>query len=173
MTLWPAAGRRQGDTRFFPLACPRVMRIEMEEKARGVAPEAALAWWTDFRDGPTDHGFVPGSHRRVVHRDGSDVTMEDAFGVGPVKVFSERTRARREGDSVRFSGTNTFGTFEGSYTFRPASAGTEIRLMAHVRLRKGLRWSEPVARQVAVRVLRQDLRAHVEELEKDLAEARK
>lgn len=145
------------------------MRFEMEEQARGVAPEAALAWWTDFRDGSTDHSFVPGSKRRVVRRDGAEVVMEDEFAAGPLRLFSERTRARREGNSVRFSGTNTFASFEGTYTFHAAPGGTDVRLEAQVRLRKALRWTEAAARQVAERVLRHDLRAHVGEMEEDLA----
>lgn len=141
----------------------------MERVAAGVAPEAAVAWWSDFREGDVDHAFLPGAKRRILGHSGGEVTMEDRMGVGPVKLFFEQARARVDGRVVRFSGTNTFATFEGSYSFVEAPAGTLVRLDAMVRLRKGLRWSEAVARRVAEVVLRQDLRHHVEEMERDLA----
>lgn len=148
------------------------MRIQMEDKARGVAPDAAVAWWSDFREGAVDHAFLPGARRRILRRDGADVTMEDEMGVGPVRLFHERARATTDGRAVRFSGTNSFGSFEGAYLFGEAPEGTAIRLEATVRLRKGLRWSDAAAKPLAELALRHDLRQHAAAMERDLGTGR-
>lgn len=140
------------------------VRFDLTELARGVAPDQALAWWTDFREGRADHGFVPGQKRRILGRakDGA-VTMEDKSA-----FIREVTTARVEADRVVFEGVNTFSRFVGSYQFSSAEKGTIVRLEADVELRPGLRFSEAVARPIARALLRADLRAHVKEMRRDL-----
>lgn len=133
--------------------------------ARGVPPERALAWWSDFREGKADHAWV---RRRILARgvDGR-VTMEDRGF-----LFRERTTARALADRVTFEGVNTFSRFVGAYVFEREGTGggeregTRVTLEAEVRLKAGWRPFEVVARPVARALVRADLRYHARQLER-------
>lgn len=142
------------------------MRLHASQHVAGVSPQHALAWWSDFREGRTDHGWLPGERRRILERRDGAVTMEDRF-----LLFRERTTATAEPGLVRFRGTNSVSEFEGTYRFEPADGGTRIVLDAEVSLRKGLRWSEAVARPVAQRLVEADLRGHARDLARELRRA--
>lgn len=141
------------------------MRIVLAQRAPGVPPERALAWWTDFREGPHDHAFVRGQRRTILAREGGRVSMRDDVRPLGVLVFRERTTAWREGNEVRFEGANTFSRFRGAYAFADdGEGGTTITLDAQVDLKGVLKAGLPIARPVARALLRADLRHHAEEL---------
>src|SRR5438067_920189 len=157
-------GRLSASHAFFSSSAsrPSVISIDIAATARGVLPANAIAWWTDFQEGKSDHRLA---RRRILDRgaDGS-VTMEDRS-----LFFRERLTAWTDGNVVRFRGENSFVRFEGSYTFEQVAEGTSIRLQASLRLRGGWRPFQPAARPIARAVLRADLRLHARELNEQLA----
>lgn len=144
------------------------MRFELTVPVRGVPPEAALAWWTDFREGPHDHTFLRGAYRRILRHEGDVTVMEDEGKVLGVPLFRERTRARRAGNRVELEGENTVSRFRGAYRFEPAAGGCLVTLLADVELKPALRWSRFAARPLAARFLRMDLEGHAREMKADL-----
>lgn len=84
-----------------------------------------------------------------------------------VRVFRERTTAEVAPGEVRFHGVNGVSSFEGAYRFELIPGGTRVRLVAEVRLRRGLAWSDALARPLALAVLRLDLQGHARDLRKD------
>ena len=142
------------------------MRIDLSETVPGVAPERALDWWMDFQEGHADHAFVPGATRRVVERTPDSALLEERVRPLGLPLFHERVSVRREGRSAKFSGVNTYASFQGEYAFEPGPEGaTTARLRAEVRLKRP--WKAP--RALVERVLRQDLRGHLRQMERDLA----
>lgn len=141
------------------------MHIDVSERVPGVTPERALDWWMDFQDGHEDHAFIPGSQRRVVERTADSVYMEEKVKPLGLPLFHERVSVRREGRAAKFSGTNTYADFQGEYVFEPGPDGaTTARLSADVKLKRP--WLAPKA--VVERVLRQDLKGHLKQMEQDL-----
>jgi hypothetical protein len=136
------------------------MRVLLSRVARGVAPAAALAWWSDFQDGHHDHPFVPGERRRIVERDGSRTVMEDR-----APLWRERTTAWVEADRVRIEGENLYARFRGAYVFEPHRDGTLVRLDAVIAFKHVFVTGAFLARPL----LRLDLKGHVREMERDLA----
>lgn len=147
------------------------MDIRIEETARQVDAEAALRWWTDFREGHHDHDFLPGARRRLLPSVEGRWRMREEVRPFGIPLFLEEVTAWRDGARVAFEGRNTVSTFEGAYAFAAVPDGTRIALEASIRLRKGLGWGERVARPIARRILAQDLRGHARQLERDLAGA--
>lgn len=146
------------------------MHVDVAIGARGVSPRAALAWWSDFRDGKGDHAFVPTQRRRVLSRDRERVVMEDRV---PLLLFREQVTARVLEDRVVFEGENTYSTFRGEYRFEPRGPdGARVRLVADVWLKRAIRPADRVAAPLVRALLRADLRAHVREMTKALASRR-
>jgi hypothetical protein len=166
------------------------VRLELSSFAPGVAPDAALAWWFDFREGATDHTFLGARVRRVILARSPDVVeMEDR-----APFFRERTRAQRQPGAVVFTGYNGLSRFRGEYRFeadvsgslpagngtdRPASPdvsapspagngtegdGTRVTLRAEIDLRGPLKAGLLLARPMARAILRRDLEGHVEDM---------
>lgn len=145
------------------------MRIALSHDVPGVEPAAALAWWSDFREGHADHGFVPGTQRRIHGRAEGETSMEEVTRWLGITVFREHVRARVGEDDVRFAGTNNFSSFDGRYAFEPMPGGTTIRLAADIRLRRGLRWADVAAVPVVEAILRADLRGHAKDMQRELS----
>lgn len=145
------------------------MQITLQRVVPGVAPEAALAWWSDFHDGRHDHPTVPGQRRRVETSGDGAFAMEDEVRWLGVPVFRERTTARRVQDGVVFEGVNGFARFRGSYMFAAVEGGTQVTLAAQVELRGALRWTDRLARPIVERILRADLAMHAREMARDLS----
>lgn len=145
------------------------MRIALHSDVPGVPPDAALAWWSDFQEGPTDHAFVPGQRRTLLGRDADGARMRDETRVLGVLLFRETTTARVETDRVTFDGRNTVSRFVGAYVFSPLDpGGTRITLDAEVTLKPPLGWTRPLARRVATAILRADLSHHARDMAHDL-----
>lgn len=142
------------------------MHVTVEETAEGVEPSTAQAWWSDFREGHTDHTFVPGAERTIVEDDAETTVMVDRVRWLGVPVFTERTRAQVRGNTVQFSGENTLARFRGRYRFEPVfePEGTRIVLEATIKPKGPLAWIEGLTRPIAEWIVRWDLRKHAEEL---------
>ena len=134
---------------------------------RGVPPDQAARWWSDFQDGRHDHAFLPGHRRRIVARAPGSVVMEEEMRILHVTLFRERTTAWPEERTVRFAGRNGFALFEGSYAFEEHPEGTRIVLDATVTLTR-LRWADGAARPLVLVILRADLAAHAKDMRADL-----
>lgn len=147
------------------------MKVDLSVDVPGVAPEAAHAWWSDFREGNTDHPFVPGERRRILEESPTRVVMEDETRWLGVRVFRERTTAEIAPGEVRIQGANGLAAFEGAYRFEAIPGGTRLRLVATVTLRRGLAWSDAWARPLVLAILRVDLRGHARDLEGEMARA--
>lgn len=136
--------------------------------AWAMAPEAAWAWWTDFREGGEDHAFAAWARpeRRVEEReDGSLLITESARFLG--LRFLEVCEVRPARPALRFEARNSFGVFRGQYRFVAAPVGTRVE--AEARLAPGLRALGPLGRWLAERFFLWDLRHHVRAMERDLA----
>lgn len=145
------------------------MHVRIERVVPGVAPRDAAAWWSDFREGPTDHAFFPGSRREIVERGPTHVTMrERAAGIAWELVTA--WPGERE---VRFTGRNRASSFEGSYRFEEAEGGTRIVLDALITLRRPIAWTDRLARPAVLAMLKADLRGHAREMARDLGPARR
>lgn len=156
-----------GTTTYFPDRRLRArVHVTVEETVEGVEPSVARAWWSDFREGHTDHGFVPGAERRIVEDDGSTTVMVDRVRWLGVPVFTERARAQVRGNTVQFSGENTLARFRGRYRFEPVfePEGTKIVLEATIKPKGALSWIEGLTRPIAEWIVRWDLRKHAEDL---------
>lgn len=149
------------------------MRVELEARAEGVEPAAAIAWWIDVREGHEDHAFVPGARRRVLDADEGGFEVVDRVRWLGVPVFSEHTIARVRGNTVQVRGSNTFASFEARYRFEHGfePEGTRLTLEANVDLRGPLSALERPARPIVERVLAWDTRRHVEQMVEGLTEA--
>ena len=146
------------------------MHIDLTEKVPGVTPDRALDWWMDFRDGHDDHAFIPGSRRRVLERTPDSVYLEESVRPLGLPIFHERVSVRREGRAAKFSGTNTYASFQGEYAFEAGPEGaTTARLVADVKLKKP--WLAPKA--VVERVLREDLKGHLRQMERELGSTKR
>lgn len=147
-----------------------MLRLRIDEFVPGVAPDRALAWWRDFREGREDHAFLPRVTRRILERGPAGVRMRDEARWLGIRVFRESVRAWDEEGGVAFEGENDFAVFEGAYRFAPdgEGRGTHIRLDAAIRLRPALRIGEPIARPIVLRILRSDLRHHAREMAEEL-----
>ncbi|HUR67713.1 MAG TPA: SRPBCC family protein [Candidatus Thermoplasmatota archaeon] len=141
------------------------MHVRLHAIARRVDPAAATAWWSDFRDGPHDHRFVPGSSRAVVERGAAHATMvESVFG-----LTWEHVTAWPGDRHVRFVGTNKLSRFSGTYRFEPDPHGTRVVLEADIHLAGPLAWTDRAAKPMVQALLQADLRGHAKEMERDLA----
>lgn len=145
------------------------MRVQVEQRVPGVDPDRAMAWWTDYREGRRDHGFVPGATRRVRERPEGTLVEDRVRWLG-VTVFSERVRVQARGNKVELVGENTWARFRARYVFEHAfdPDGTRVRLTADVRGRGPLAWVQGLARPLATAVLRWDTRRHLEQMREDL-----
>lgn len=144
------------------------MELVLEERARGVARDAAIAWWFDFQEGHSDHAFAPGFRRLILGESNGRVTMEDKS-----PYWREVTTAWRDGDAVKFEGTNPVSRFSGAYSFvDDGEGGTLVRLVAVIELKPALRAGALLAGPVARGILRADLRHHVREMVEDTAPKR-
>lgn len=144
------------------------MELVLEERARGLAREAAVAWWFNFRDGKSDHDHLPAFYRRILGESDGRVTMEDKS-----PYWKEVTTAWRDGFDVRFEGSNPFSHFSGTYSFLDdGEGGTIVRLVAVIELKPALRAGLLLARPLALGILRTDLRHHVREMLEDTAPKR-
>lgn len=139
------------------------VRIQLSRHVRGVTPDRAHAWWSDFREGRTDHGWIPGERRRILSRNGNEVQMEDSIR----GMFRERTTATVEANAVRFRGENSLASFAGAYSFAPDGDGTSIALDVELELRRGLGWTSWIARPIAKLVIGMDLAGHARDIEKE------
>lgn len=142
------------------------MRVEVV--ARGVEPDAAWAWWTDFREGGADHRFARWAHpeRRVEERGGGRLAIEERARVGPLRYREvvEVTLAKPE---LRFDARSTFGAFRGAFRFLPDPRGTRVVVAWEMRLVPWLRALGPLGRGVVGWFYAWDLRQHVAELERE------
>jgi hypothetical protein len=147
------------------------VRVEIEETVAGVDPDEALDWWTDYREGSEDHGFIRGADRRVVE-EGQAHMIEDRVEWLGLPVFTERVRAQQRGNTVQLLGENTWATFRATYTFDHTfdPEGTEVRLVADIEGRGPLSWVQSVTRPVVERVLRWDTRRHLAEMREDVGD---
>lgn len=135
---------------------------------RDIDPDAATAWWSDFREGHGDHGFIPGHERRILSRGADSVVMEDETKLLGLRLFLERTTVWPDKREVRFAGRNSFGLFDGSYTFEPKGNGTRIVLDATVTLSPSLQWADVAAKPLVLTILRVDLARHAKDMRSDL-----
>ncbi|MGQ0536417.1 MAG: hypothetical protein ACT4PT_10120 [Methanobacteriota archaeon] len=145
------------------------MRLDLSVFVPGVDAPAAIAWWTDFREGVDDHPFLVPGDRRILRQTATECEMEDKVRMFGLTLWRERTIAWTGERAVRFAGSNRASDFEGSYAFDPEPGGTRIRLVARVRLRRGFGWTERVAARLARAIVRWDLETHAEEMRRDLA----
>lgn len=169
----PRLQHRGGSVTFFRLqALDGTVRVEIEETVEGVGPDQALAWWTDYREGPHDHGFLLEADRHVVEEPEAAMIEDRVEWLG-LPVFSERVRAQQRGNTVKLLGENTWATFRATYTFEHTfePEGTEVRLVADVEGRGPLAWVQSAARPIVEGILRRDTRRHLDEMRADLAEA--
>lgn len=95
--------------------------------------------------------------------------MRDEVRPLGIPLFSETTSVRVGADRVSFHGRNSLSTFLGDYRFEPEGGGTRVRLVADVHLLGLLKRTEFAARPIARALLLADLKAHVRELQEDLA----
>lgn len=144
------------------------MHVTLSRLVRGVDPDDAARWWSDFQDGRTDHRFLPMTERRILARGRGSVTMEDVSRVLGVQVFRESVTSYVDAREVRFHGQNDYAAFSGRYAFERAEVGTRIRLDADIRLRRGLAWADVAAKPLVVAILRVDLAGHANDLRRDL-----
>jgi hypothetical protein len=140
------------------------VHVRIERLVAGVAPRDATAWWSDFREGPSDHAFFPGSRRDIVERGPDHVTMRER-AVGIAWELVTAWAGERE---VRFVGRNRAASFSGAYRFEEAPTGTRIVLEADITLAKPIRWTDAAAKPAVLALLKADLRGHAREMEKDL-----
>lgn len=142
------------------------VRLEIDERVDGVEPERALAWWTDFRSGEHDHGFVPGARRGILEDGPEGTLIADEVRWFGLPVFRERVRARVRGNTVQLDGENTFARFQGRYRFEHVfePEGTRVVLAARIHLKGPLRWLERLGRPLIRTVLRWDTRKHLEQM---------
>lgn len=141
--------------------------VRVAAVARGVSPEQAWAWWTDFREGPADHAFAPWGHpeRRVETREDGTIVVTDT---GKVLGFRwlEIEAVTLAKPRVRFEARNNAGVFRGHYRFLPDAEGTRVEAVVDiVALHRPYRWGGPVARAFVGWFVGWDLRHHVRELE--------
>jgi len=145
--------------------------VSLEHTARGIDPDQALAWWTDFRPGRHDHDFVPGARRRVRDAGPEGTVIEDAVRWLGLRVFSERVTAKQRGNKVQLVGENTFSTFRARYVFEHGfdPEGLVLRLSATIDLKGPLSYLEPVAKPIVERILAWDTDNHLEQMREALA----
>lgn len=144
------------------------MRIQVSTHVAGIDPAAAARWWSDFREGGSDHAFIPGHRRRIVARNADSVVMDEETKLLGLRVFHERTTAWPDKDEVRFAGRNNFAHFDGAYTFDAEGGGTRIALDATVTLHKPLEWTDAAAKLLVAAILRADLAYHAKGMRGDL-----
>ncbi|MCA1813552.1 MAG: SRPBCC family protein [Halobacteriales archaeon] len=135
--------------------------------ARGVRPDQAWAWWTDFREGGEDHGFARWAHpqRRVEELEPGVLQLTETGKVGPWKLL-EVNVVRLERPRLRFEARNNAGTFRGTIRFLPDAEGTRIEVVWDERLVRWLRWLGPLGRFGVRAVYAWDLRRHARDLER-------
>jgi hypothetical protein len=90
----------------------------------GVPPDAAWAWWTDFRPGSEDHAFAAWAHpeRRVEFGEAGRVVLTETARVWRFR-FLEVAELELKKPRVKFDVRNNFGRFWGHYRFLPAADG--------------------------------------------------
>ena len=140
--------------------------MQLAVEARGVHPDQAWAWWTDFREGAHDHAFARWAHpeRRVERRpDGVVVLHESGRALG--LRYEEVTEVRLARPRLHFDGRTTFGRFRGTFRFLPSPQGTRIEVAWDQQLRGPLRWLGPLGAWAVRRFFAWDLRHHVRDLE--------
>lgn len=137
---------------------------------RGVAPDAAWAWWTDYREGGDDHAFAAWAHpvREVeVRPDGSIALTETARVLG--LTFWEKAVLRPAKPRLHFEAQNNFGRFRGHFRFLPAEGGTRIEVVWEQDLVGWLRLLGPLGRFAVRRFYAWDLGHHARALERERA----
>lgn len=149
-------------------AMARLMRAEVV--VPGVPPDAAWAWWTDFRPGAEDHAFARWGHpeRRVEEREDGSILVTDTgrlLGFRWLEV-EEVTLAKPR---LRFEARNNAGVFRGHYRFLPAAGGTRIEVVVDiVAMHRPYRWGGPLARAFVRWFVGWDLRHHGRDMQRDI-----
>ncbi|HWG92056.1 MAG TPA: SRPBCC family protein [Candidatus Thermoplasmatota archaeon] len=148
------------------------MKLRCEALAKGVTPEAAYGWWTQFQEGCDDHRFFrmpEGSGRRLLRVTPSEVEMEDAGRILWIP-FIERTLALLDPPrAVHLRGRNSFSEFRGTYHFLPHPEGTLVRFEGDVFPLGFLAILSPLGAPLVRAFVRKDLQGHVKELSHELA----
>lgn len=143
--------------------------MRAEALVRGVSPDAAWAWWTDFRQGAEDHAFARWGHpeRRLQEREDGTILVTDTASLLGLRWLEveEVTLAKPR---VRFEARNNAGVFRGHYRFLPHAEGTRIEAVVDVvALHKPYRWGGPLARAFVGWFVGWDLRHHAREMERE------
>ncbi|HEV8359176.1 MAG TPA: SRPBCC family protein, partial [Candidatus Thermoplasmatota archaeon] len=104
------------------------MRTQVE--ARGVSPEQAWRWWTDYREGAHDHAFARWAKpdRRVEELEDGRVRLTESGQVLGVR-FLEVATLELAKPRIRFDARNNFGSFRGTIRFLPSEGGTRIEVV--------------------------------------------
>lgn len=146
------------------------MHVRTERTIEGIPPARAASWWTDVRDGGTDHGFVPGATRHVLHADEHGFEVTDHVRWLGIPVFTEHATARVRGNTVHVVGENTYARFEARYRFEHAfePEGTRLVLEAFVDPRGPLSWVSSLLEPLVERILAWDTDKHAAQLERDV-----
>jgi hypothetical protein len=138
--------------------------------ARGVRPEDAWAWWTDFREGEEDHRWAAWAEpERTVERLGpGHLRLRERARVGPLR-FEEVNDVQLAHPVLRFDARNTLGRFRGAFRFLQGEGGTCIEVAWEQELARPLRWLGPLGRALVRRFYAWDLEHHVRDLEGAMA----
>jgi hypothetical protein len=144
--------------------------VRAEAVARGVTPDQAWAWWTDFREGAEDHAWAAWAKpdRRVQEWEDGSWQVTETATVLRLK-FLEVSRIELAKPRLRFDTRNNFGHFWGHYRFLPDAGGTRIEGVWDQELVRWLRWLGPLARFVVRRFFLWDLKHHLRDLEREAA----
>jgi hypothetical protein len=144
--------------------------VRTEVQARGVSPDAAWQWWTDFRSGTEDHAFAAWAHpeREVAWLPDGRVRLRERAKVLGLR-YEEEGVLELAKPRIRFEATNTFGDFRGHLRFLPGDGGTRIEVVWDMRLVRWLRWLGPLGRWGVRAFFAWDMRHHVRELEREAA----
>lgn len=140
--------------------------MRLEVPVRGVTPDAAWAWWTDFRNGTEDHDFWGWARpeRRVEEREDGSLLITDTARVLGMR-YLEVCEAMPAKPRLRFDARNNFGRFRGHYRFLPGEGGTRLEVAWEQELVPWLRAFGPVGRWLVRRMFAWDLRHHARALE--------
>ncbi len=142
------------------------MRVSTDETVEGLTPQRGISWWLDVREGRSDHAFVPGAERHVLHADEHGFELTDHVEWLGVRIFTEHALARARGNTVRVVGENTYARFEARYRFEHAfdPDGTRLVLDADVDLKGPLSWIARLLEPLIQRVVAWDTRKHANQL---------
>jgi hypothetical protein len=140
--------------------------VRVAVEVPGVPPDAAWAWWTDFRPGGEDHAFAAWAHpeRRVEFGEAGRVVLTETARVWRFR-FLEVAELELKKPRVKFDVRNNFGRFWGHYRFLPAAdGGTRLEGVWDQELVGWLRWTGPIGRLGVKWFFAWDLKKHLEEM---------